>query len=127
MRRNKEECNISMKFSSILKVLLLGVFVGLIFGLVRASLLILSHAYFNYGLYNLILLELTNNINIGVISALIISLTFLLLAFLLSIIWRKFLFSFFEIKISTKKNLTPLVKGFSLVFILIYLSFQTLK
>ena len=116
-----------MKFNIILKILLLGVFAGLVFGFVRASRLILSHAYLSYGLYNLSLVEFTNSININVISALIITLASLLLAFLLSAIWRKFFSSFFEIKIRAKKNLTPLVKGFTLGFFLVYLVFQTLK
>jgi len=116
-----------MKLNNFLKVLLLGLFIGLIYGLTKAILLISSQAYLQHRMHNLIFFELTRNINAGVISTLALSLIGTLLVLLTSFIWRKLFSPFLEFRVSKKKKLTPLIKGFSIGFLLVYLFFQILR
>lgn len=104
-----------------------GISVGFIFGLVRAIQLISSHRYFHYELHRLILLELTDNINRGVIYSLIIVIFSILLIKAISFIRKKFFSAFFEVRVMKKKKLTPLIKGFSFVIVFAYLLFQFFK
>jgi arylsulfatase A-like enzyme len=108
-------------------ILKFGISVGFIFGLVKAIFPIHSHRYFSYGLYRLILLDLTDNINRGILYGLI-AVVIAALAIKAADIIRKKLFSaFFEVKVIKKKRLTPLFKVSSLVIIFAYLVIQIFK
>lgn len=116
-----------MKFKSILKVFVFGVSIGFIFGLVSAIQLISSHKYLHYRMFRLILFNLTERINVGIIYGLIITTLFILLLFIISFIWRKLFSPFFKVRITKIKKLTPLAKGFSFSLILAYLLFFIFK
>lgn len=107
--------------------MILGISVGFIFGLVRAIQLISSHRYFHYELHHLILSELTENINRGTVYCLMVVIFSILIISVVSFIWRKLLSPFFEVRITQKKKLNPLIKGFSFSLILAYLLLQILK
>jgi arylsulfatase A-like enzyme len=116
-----------MKLKSIIRVMIFGISVGFIFGLVRAIQLISSHKYFRYDLHRLILLELTDNINRGTVYGLMVVIFSILIISAVSFIWRKLFSPFFEVRITQKKKLNPLIKGFSFSLILAYLLLQILK
>jgi len=107
--------------------MIFGISVGFIFGLVRAIQLISSHRYFRYELHHLILFELTENINRGTVYSLMVVIFSILIISAVSFIWRKLFSPFFEVRITQKKNLNPLIKGFSFSLILAYLLLQILK
>jgi arylsulfatase A-like enzyme len=108
-------------------ILKFGISVGFIFGLVKAVLLIHSNRYLSYGLYRLILFDLTDNINRGILYGLI-AVVIAVLAIKAADIIRKKLFSaFFEVKVIKKKRLAPLFKVTSLVIIFAYLVIQIFK
>lgn len=107
--------------------MIFGISVGFIFGLVRAIQLISSHRYFRYELHHLILLELTENINRGILYGLIVMIFSILIISAVSFIWRKLFSPFFKVRITQKKKLNPLIKGFSFSLILAYLLLQILK
>lgn len=123
----KSEIHKSMKLKAILKVVAWGISAGFIFGLGEAIQVIFSHRYFHYGLYRLILFELTGNINRCIAYGLIAAILFVLLMRIAFFIWRKFLSPFFEIRVIKKNELTPLVKGFCFGLIFVYLLLQILK
>jgi len=107
--------------------MIFGISVGFIFGLVRAIQLISSHKYFRYDLHRLILFELTENINRGTVYGLMVVLFSILIISAVSFIWRKLFSPFFEVRITQKKKLNLLIKGFSFSLILAYLLLQILK
>ena len=111
-----------MKLKSVIRVMIFGISVGFIFGLVRAIQLISSHRYFRYELHHLILSELTENINRGTVYSLMVVIFSILIISAVSFIWRKLFSPFFEVRITQKKKLNPLFKGFSFSLILAYLN-----
>lgn len=116
-----------MKLKNVFKIMILGISIGLIFGLVRAIQLISSHKYFHYRLHRLILFNLAENINRGIIYGLIIVISFVLLITIIFFIWRKVFSPFFEVKVIKKNNTAPLIRGFSFGLIFAYLLLQILK
>jgi len=110
-----------MKLKSPLKISILGILAGFIFGLIKSLDIIFSNAYFHYKLYRLILFELSAGINKGVLYGLVIAISFCLLLAGLLFIWRKFISPFIEIKIIRKNKLTPLFKEIFSLFIFAYL------
>jgi len=107
--------------------MILGISVGFVFGLVRAIQLISSHRYFRYELHHLIVFELAENINRGIVYSLIVVIFSILIISAVSFMWRKLFSPFFEVRITQKKKLNPLIKGFSFSLILAYLLLQILK
>jgi arylsulfatase A-like enzyme len=107
--------------------MIFGISVGFIFGLVKAVLLICSNKYFYYRLHRLILFNLTDDINRGIIYGLIIAVIFILAIKVAYLIRKKLLSAFFEVKVIKKRNLTPLLKVPALVILFAYLLFQIFK
>ncbi|NIO48687.1 MAG: sulfatase-like hydrolase/transferase [Candidatus Aminicenantes bacterium] len=116
-----------MKLKSLIRVLIFGISVGFIFGAVRAIQTIFSQRYFRYDLHRLILLELTENINRGIVYSLIIVIFSFLSIKAISLFWRKLLSPFFEVRLIKKKKLTPLLKVSSFVILFAYMLIQILK
>jgi len=104
-----------------------GFSIGFIFGLAKAIYLIFSNKYFSYGLHRLILFDLTDNINRGILYGLIIVITATLSLKVIYLIWEKLFSTFFEVKVVKKKKLAPLLKGTSFVIIFAYLLLQILN
>ena len=99
-----------------LNILTLGTCTGFIFGLGKALGIISSNKYFHYELHRLILFELTDGINKGMLYGLVIAISLCLLLTALLFIWQKIISKFFEIRIIKKNKLAPLIKGaFSLL------------
>jgi arylsulfatase A-like enzyme len=111
----------------ILGIMKIGISIGFIFGLVKAIYLIYSNKYFYYRLHRLILFNLADNINRGVLYGLIIVIIFALAMKLTYLIQKKLFSTFFEVKVIKKKKLTPLLKVPSFVIIFAYLLIQILK
>lgn len=101
-----------------------GISIGLVYGLVKAISVIFSHKYFHYRLHRLILFDLADSINRGVIYGLILGILFFLLIKAFGFIWLKLFSSFFKVKVIIKKNLTPLVKGLFFGILFAYLLVQ---
>ena len=107
--------------------MIFGISIGFIFGLIKTIQLISSHRYFRYELHHLILFELTENINRGTVYGLMVVIFSILIIKAVSFIWRKLFSPFFEVRITQKKKLNPIIKGFSFSLILAYLLLQILK
>lgn len=116
-----------MKLKRIKNVLIFGLCAGFIFGLAKAMGVISSHQYFHYGLYRLILLELTASINKGIFYGLSLAIFFVLFIMIISFFWRKLFSPFFEIRVIKRNKLTPLFKGVFAGVLFAYLILQTLK
>jgi len=116
-----------MKLKGVIRVMIFGISVGFIFGLVKAICLIFSHKYLYYKLDRLILFNLTDNINRGILYGLIIAITFTLSIKGTYFIWKKFFSTYFEVKVIKKKKFAPLLKGSSFVIIFAYLLIQIIK
>lgn len=111
----------------ILRIMKYGFSIGFIFGLVKAIYLIFSNKYFSFGLHRLILFDLTDNINRGILYGLIIMITATLSLKVIYLIWEKLFSTFFEVKVVKKKKLAPLLKGTSFLIIFAYLLLQILN
>lgn len=105
----------------------IGISIGFVFGLAKAIYLIFSHKYLYYRLHSLILFNLTNNINRGILYGLIIVIIFTLALKVTYFIRKKLFSTFFEVKVIKKKKLTPLFKVSSSVILFVYLLIQILK
>jgi len=116
-----------MKLKKLLIFLIYGVQIGFILGLVRAIKIISSQNYFSYKLHRLIFFSLIDSINRGIIYSLITIVLLILLIKIIIFIWTKLFSPFFEFKITRKKNLTPLIKGFYFGILLTYWIFHLLK
>lgn len=116
-----------MKPKYILKIFIIGGIGGLIGGLIKTLTLSLSHQYFHYRMYRLILFSLTEFINKGVILGLAITVCLVLLIAVISFLWRKTFLSFFDIKVNPKRKINPLIKGFSFFLIFTFLIYQILR
>ena len=116
-----------MKPKCILNILAIGIIGGFIGGLIKTLLISLSHQYFHYRVYRLILFNLAESINKGAIYGLTIAVCLILLIAAISFLWRKTLLSFFDIKVNPKRKMNPLVQGFSFVLIFAYLIYQILR
>jgi arylsulfatase A-like enzyme len=116
-----------MKLKNALKVLTLGIFVGFIFGLAKSLGIISSNSYFYHKLYRLILFELTEGINKGMIYGLAAAVVFMLLIETFFFIWRKILSGFVEIRVIKRNKLTLLDKGALSLLILAYLIIDIIK
>jgi len=116
-----------MKLKHILKILLFGACAGFFFGLVKAAGVISSNEYFHYRLFRLILFELTENINKGMIYGYAATVIFILLIETFFFIWRRILSGFVEIRVIQKNKLTPLYKDASSLLILAYLILEIIK
>jgi arylsulfatase A-like enzyme len=108
-------------------ILKFGISVGFIFGLVKAIFPVHSNRYFSYGLYRLILLDLTDNVNRGILYGLIAAVIAVLAIKAADIIRKKLFSAFFEVKVIKKKSLAPLFKVSSLVIVFVYLAIQIFK
>lgn len=116
-----------MKLKRILKFAIFAASAGLIFGLVRAVQVISSHQYLGYGLYRLTFHELARRANNGVFYALILGIFLFLVSKSFSLLSRKLLSPFFEVRIIRKDKLAPLFKGSILLAVFAYLVFQIIK
>jgi choline-sulfatase len=105
----------------------IGISIGFVFGLAKAIFLIYSNKYFYYRMHRLILFNLTDNINMGILYGLIMVITFTILIKGAYFIRKKLFSAFFEVKVIKKKNLTPLLKVSSFVILFAYLLIQILK
>ena len=111
----------------ILRIMKIGISIGFVFGLAKAIYLIFSHKYLYYRLHSLILFNLTDNINRGILYGLIIVIIFTLALKVTYFIRKKLFSTFFEVKVIKKKKLTPLFKVSSSVILFVYLLIQILK
>jgi len=116
-----------MKPKCVLKILAIGMIGGLLGGLIKTLLISLSHQYFHYRMYRLILFNLSKFINKGVIYGLTIAVGLILLITAISFLWQKTLLSFLDVKVNPKRKINPLIQGFSFVLILVYLIYQILR
>ncbi len=116
-----------MKPKCILKILAIGMIGGLLGGLIKTLLSSLSHQYFHYRMYRLILFNLADFINKGAIYGLFIAVCLIFLITAISFLWQKMLLSFFDFKVNLKRKINPLIQGFSFVFIFAYLIYQILR
>jgi len=105
----------------------IGISIGFVFGLAKAIFLIYSNKYSYYRMHRLILFNLTDNINRGILYGLIIVIIFALVIKVTYFIRKKLFSGFFEVKVIKKKNLTPLLKVSSFVILFVYLLIQILK
>ncbi len=113
-----------MKPKTALKIVAAGIIGGFIIGLVQALQVSLSHQYFHYRMYRLILFNLTAFMNKGVLIGLGISIVLILFIGFVSYLRKKILLPYFDFKITTKKVTTPLIKGFCFILIFAYLISQ---
>lgn len=116
-----------MRLKGFIKFMICGISIGFVFGLVRAIQLISSHKYLRYELHRLILFEMTDNINRGILYGLILVIIFTLAIKVTYFIRKKLFSAFFEVKVIKKKKLTPLLKVSSFVILFAYLLIQIHK
>jgi len=116
-----------MKSKIILKILAAGIIGGFFGGLVKALRVSLSHQYFHYRMHRLILFDLTEFMNKGIIIGLGISILLILFIGSISFLWKKFLSPYLDFKIKTKKEMTSLFKGSFFILIFAYLIYQIIQ
>ncbi len=116
-----------MKPKTVLKIFAVGIIGGFFSGLVKALQVSLSHQYFHYRMHRLILFNLTEFMNKGVIIGLGISIVLILFIGFVLFLRKKFLSPYFDFKIMTKKETTPLIKGSCFILIFAYLIYQIIE
>lgn len=115
-----------MKSKIIIRTIAIGIFGGLIGGLIKALQVSLAHQYFHYRMYRLILFKLAESLNKGMVIGLMAAVLLMLFIGAALFLWKKILGIRIGIKISLKKEAKFIVKEFSFILISVYLIYQIL-
>ncbi len=116
-----------MRLKAILNVIYLGVIAGFFYGVIASVIHVHSHLYLSQKMVRLAFYSFISHLNKGALYGLLLSAAIVVLSVVGNFIFKNFLTSLFEFKISKKKMLMPFFKKFLFILIIAWALYIILR